>query len=115
MEGGGMASIGGDSGAQASSIRRVGIAGFVGTTMEWYDYFLYGAATTLTTWVRGYPAPMKGAGGSTVQAPGASDGYYGFQCRQKGGNSMQFRLAESRVTDTAPPLGSVRREGEGVR
>jgi MFS transporter, MHS family, shikimate and dehydroshikimate transport protein len=32
---------------QASSIRRVGLAGFVGTTMEWYDYFLYGAATAL--------------------------------------------------------------------
>jgi MHS family shikimate/dehydroshikimate transporter-like MFS transporter len=31
----------------ASSIRRVGLAGFVGTTMEWYDYFLYGAATAL--------------------------------------------------------------------
>ena len=33
--------------ARASSIRRVGLAGFVGTTMEWYDYFLYGAATAL--------------------------------------------------------------------
>jgi hypothetical protein len=29
-----------ESGARASSIRRVGLAGFVGTTMEWYDYFL---------------------------------------------------------------------------
>lgn len=36
-----------ESGAQASSIRRVGLAGFVGTTMEWYDYFLYAAATAL--------------------------------------------------------------------
>ena len=36
-----------ESGARASSIRRVGLAGFVGTTMEWYDYFLYGAATAL--------------------------------------------------------------------
>ena len=35
------------SAAQASSIRQVGLAGFVGTTMEWYDYFLYGAATAL--------------------------------------------------------------------
>ena len=38
---------GGESGARASSIRRVGIAGFIGTTLEWYDYFLYGAATAL--------------------------------------------------------------------
>ena len=30
-----------------SSTRRVGLASFVGTTMEWYDYFLYGAATAL--------------------------------------------------------------------
>jgi MFS transporter, MHS family, shikimate and dehydroshikimate transport protein len=35
------------SAVQASSIRQVGLAGFVGTTMEWYDYFLYGAATAL--------------------------------------------------------------------
>jgi MHS family shikimate/dehydroshikimate transporter-like MFS transporter len=42
-----MDSSGGELRAQASSIRRVGIAGFVGTTLEWYDYFLYGAATAL--------------------------------------------------------------------
>jgi MHS family shikimate/dehydroshikimate transporter-like MFS transporter len=36
-----------DERSGASSIRRVGLAGFVGTTMEWYDYFLYGAATAL--------------------------------------------------------------------
>jgi MHS family shikimate/dehydroshikimate transporter-like MFS transporter len=36
-----------ESGARASSIRQVALAGFVGTTMEWYDYFLYGAATAL--------------------------------------------------------------------
>jgi MFS transporter, MHS family, shikimate and dehydroshikimate transport protein len=36
-----------ESGTHASSIRRVGLAGFVGTTMEWYDYFLYAAATAL--------------------------------------------------------------------
>jgi MFS transporter, MHS family, shikimate and dehydroshikimate transport protein len=39
--------VDGESGAAASSIRRVGLAGFVGTTMEWYVYFLYGAATAL--------------------------------------------------------------------
>ena len=39
-EGARMDRSGGESRAQASSIRRVGIAGFVGTTLEWYDYFL---------------------------------------------------------------------------
>ena len=36
-----------DEASGVSPIRRVGLAGFVGTTMEWYDYFLYGAATAL--------------------------------------------------------------------
>jgi MFS transporter, MHS family, shikimate and dehydroshikimate transport protein len=36
-----------ESGARHSSIRQVALAGFVGTTMEWYDFFLYGAATAL--------------------------------------------------------------------
>ena len=30
-----------------SSIRRVAIASFVGTTIEWYDFFLYGTASAL--------------------------------------------------------------------
>jgi metabolite-proton symporter len=36
-----------DERSGASPIGRVGLAGFVGTTLEWYDYFLYGAATAL--------------------------------------------------------------------
>jgi MHS family shikimate/dehydroshikimate transporter-like MFS transporter len=36
-----------ESGVRHSSIRQVALAGFVGTTMEWYDFFLYGAATAL--------------------------------------------------------------------
>src|SRR5262245_7645960 len=30
-----------------SSIRRVAVASFVGTTIEWYDFFLYGTASAL--------------------------------------------------------------------
>src|ERR1041384_2046689 len=30
-----------------SSIRKVAIASFIGTTIEWYDFFLYGTATAL--------------------------------------------------------------------
>ena len=29
------------------SVRRVVIAGFIGTTIEWYDFFLYGTASAL--------------------------------------------------------------------
>ncbi|MDB6137487.1 MAG: transporter [Verrucomicrobiaceae bacterium] len=31
----------------ASSVRRVVVAGFIGTTIEWYDFFLYGTASAL--------------------------------------------------------------------
>ena len=48
------ASARGENGPQAeahapgsSSIRRVAIASFIGTTVEWYDFFLYGTATAL--------------------------------------------------------------------
>lgn len=30
-----------------SVIRRVAIASFIGTTIEWYDFFLYGTASAL--------------------------------------------------------------------
>ncbi|MDB6075330.1 MAG: yhjE, partial [Verrucomicrobiaceae bacterium] len=30
-----------------SSVRRVVAAGFIGTTVEWYDFFLYGTASAL--------------------------------------------------------------------
>src|SRR3954469_8078320 len=33
--------------AQASSVRRVIVASLVGTSLEWYDFFLYGTAAAL--------------------------------------------------------------------
>ncbi len=36
-----------DSALGSASIRRVAIASFVGTTIEWYDFFLYGTASAL--------------------------------------------------------------------
>jgi MFS transporter, MHS family, shikimate and dehydroshikimate transport protein len=35
------------SGAASASIRKVAIASFIGTTIEWYDFFLYGTASAL--------------------------------------------------------------------
>jgi MHS family shikimate/dehydroshikimate transporter-like MFS transporter len=33
--------------SESTSIRRVAIASFIGTTIEWYDFFLYGTASAL--------------------------------------------------------------------
>jgi len=36
-----------ETGPQTSSIRLVAVASFIGTTIEWYDFFLYGTAAAL--------------------------------------------------------------------
>jgi metabolite-proton symporter len=36
-----------NSASRGASIRRVAIASFIGTTIEWYDFFLYGTASAL--------------------------------------------------------------------
>ncbi len=33
--------------AEASSVRRVIVASLVGTSLEWYDFFIYGTAAAL--------------------------------------------------------------------
>ena len=39
--------VGEEGAGQAESIRKVSLASFIGTTVEWYDYFLYGTAAAL--------------------------------------------------------------------
>jgi MFS transporter, MHS family, shikimate and dehydroshikimate transport protein len=42
-----MEGIGGEGEGQTSSIRQVALASFIGTAIEWYDFFLYGTAAAL--------------------------------------------------------------------
>jgi len=42
-----MERVGGENTGQTSSIRQVALASFVGTAIEWYDFFLYGTAAAL--------------------------------------------------------------------
>lgn len=39
--------VGGEDAGQVESIRKVALASFIGTTIEWYDYFLFGTAAAL--------------------------------------------------------------------
>ena len=39
-----MERLGGEYEGQTSSIRQVAAASFIGTAIEWYDFFLYGTA-----------------------------------------------------------------------
>src|SRR4051812_29141447 len=39
--------LGGQRGGETQSLRQVALASFVGTTIEWYDFFLYGTAAAL--------------------------------------------------------------------
>jgi MFS transporter, MHS family, shikimate and dehydroshikimate transport protein len=42
-----MESVGGQERVPENSIRKVALASFIGTAIEWYDYFLYGTAAAL--------------------------------------------------------------------
>ncbi|HJQ29521.1 MAG TPA: MFS transporter, partial [Rubrobacter sp.] len=42
-----MERLGGEREGQTSSIRQVALASFIGTAIEWYDFFLYGTAAAL--------------------------------------------------------------------
>ena len=42
-----MERIGGENTGMTTSIRRVVVASFIGTTIEWYDFFIYGTAAAL--------------------------------------------------------------------
>src|SRR5918996_2544163 len=39
--------VGGEQTGQTSSIKQVAAASFIGATVEWYDFFLYGTAAAL--------------------------------------------------------------------
>jgi MHS family shikimate/dehydroshikimate transporter-like MFS transporter len=39
--------LGGQAGGETQSIKKVAAASFIGTTIEWYDFFLYGTAAAL--------------------------------------------------------------------
>jgi MFS transporter, MHS family, shikimate and dehydroshikimate transport protein len=39
--------LGGEDTGMPASIRKVVVASFIGTTIEWYDYFIYGTAAAL--------------------------------------------------------------------
>src|ERR1051326_3195200 len=41
------ARLGGQQGGETRSIKSVVAASFIGTTIEWYDFFLYGTAAAL--------------------------------------------------------------------
>jgi hypothetical protein len=42
-----MERIGGESTRMPTSIRKVVVASFIGTTIEWYDYFIFVTAASL--------------------------------------------------------------------
>ena len=39
--------LGGEREGDTQSLRQVAMASFIGTTIEWYDFFLYGTAAAL--------------------------------------------------------------------
>src|SRR5918992_2776873 len=57
-----MERLGGEGTGQTSSIRQVALASFVGTAIEWYDFFLYGTAAALVFGALFFPeaTPLQG-------------------------------------------------------
>jgi MFS transporter, MHS family, shikimate and dehydroshikimate transport protein len=54
--------VGGEHEGQTSSIRQVALASFIGTAIEWYDFFLYGTAAALVFGKLFFPeaTPLQG-------------------------------------------------------
>jgi hypothetical protein len=42
-----MERVGGEDRGRISAIRKVAAASLIGTTIEWYDFFIYGTAAAL--------------------------------------------------------------------
>jgi hypothetical protein len=68
-----MKGLGGDYTAdQRTSIRRVALASFIGTAIEWYDVYLYGTAAALVFPKLFFPRFNPVAGTVTAEAAGSS-------------------------------------------
>jgi MFS transporter, MHS family, shikimate and dehydroshikimate transport protein len=74
-------SLGGEQEGQTSSIRQVAMASFIGTTIEWYDFFLYGTAAALVFPAIFFPEFSETAG----RLAAASTYAVGFVARPVGG------------------------------
>jgi MFS transporter, MHS family, shikimate and dehydroshikimate transport protein len=76
-----MERIGGEHEGQTSSIRQVVLASFIGTAIEWYDFFLYGTAAALVFPALFFPEFSETAG----RLAAASTYAVGFVARPVGG------------------------------
>ena len=76
-----MERLGGEQEGQVSSIRQVAMASFIGTTIEWYDFFLYGTAAALIFPALFFPEFSETAG----RLASASTYAVGFAARPLGG------------------------------
>jgi MFS transporter, MHS family, shikimate and dehydroshikimate transport protein len=74
-------SLGGEHEGQTSSIRQVALASFIGTAIEWYDFFLYGTAAALIFGELFFPGFSPTAGTLSAFATYA----VGFAARPLGG------------------------------
>src|SRR5215210_4156470 len=86
--------VGGEQTGQTSSIKQVAAASFIGTTIEWYDFFLYGTAAALVFGQLFFPYadPLIGTlssfatfAGAFIARPfgGALFGHYGDRIGRK--------------------------------
>ncbi len=76
-----MERLGGEDAGMQSSIRKVVVASFIGTTIEWYDYFIYGTAAALVFPALFFPGASELAGTLASFATFA----VGFAARPLGG------------------------------